>query len=88
MTGYYDYVLGLIPTALIGVTACLTLVGLSSTAAISGGALVAGAAVAHAMFVRSPVTGVSGSDRDAVGDALDQAAGQSQSGRRGTGGAD
>lgn len=55
MTGYYDYVLGLIPAALIGVTAFLTLVGLSLTAALPAGAFVAGALIAHAMFVRTPV---------------------------------
>jgi Na+-translocating ferredoxin:NAD+ oxidoreductase RnfD subunit len=61
MTGYYDYVLGLIPAALLGVTAFLNLVGLSLTAALPGGALVAGGVMLHAMFVRNPVT-------DSVGD--------------------
>jgi hypothetical protein len=56
MTGYYDYVLGLIPAALIGVTAVLNLVGLSLTAALPGGALAAGAIMAHAIFVKAPVT--------------------------------
>lgn len=55
MTGYYDYVLGLIPAALIGVTAFLNLVGLSLTAALPVGAAVAGGLVAHAMFVNGPV---------------------------------
>ena len=55
MSGYYDYVLGLIPAALIGVTAALYLAGMSTTAALPGGALVAGAIMAHAMFVRAPV---------------------------------
>ncbi|MFC6889053.1 hypothetical protein [Halorubrum trueperi] len=54
MTGYYDYVLGLIPVALIGVTAVLNLAGLSLSVAVPGGALVAGALIAHAMFVRAP----------------------------------
>jgi len=56
MTGYYDYVLGLIPAALIGVTAVLNLAGLSLTAALPGGALAAGAVMAHAIFVKAPVT--------------------------------
>ncbi|MDZ5812438.1 hypothetical protein U4E84_13895 [Halorubrum sp. AD140] len=76
MTGYYDYVLGLIPAALIGVTAFLNLVGLSLTAALPGGALVAGAIVAHALFVRTPVAG----DRRA---RIDRSAGESAGGARG-----
>ncbi|ELZ55183.1 MULTISPECIES: hypothetical protein [Halorubrum] len=65
MTGYYDYVLGLIPAALIGVTAVLTLVGLSPTSAMSAGAAAAAAVMAHALFVRAPVTG----DGSAVAEA-------------------
>jgi len=57
MAGYYDYVLGLIPAALIGVTAVLTLVGLSPMSAMSAGAAAAAAVMAHAMFVRAPVAG-------------------------------
>lgn len=60
MTGYYDYVLGLIPAALIGITAFLNLVGLSLALAMPVGATVAGALMLHAMFVKGPVT-------DAVG---------------------
>jgi len=56
MTGYYDCVLGLIPAALIGVTAVLALVGLSVTSAMSAGAAAAAAVMAHAMFVGAPVT--------------------------------
>lgn len=56
MTGYYDYVLGLIPAALLGITAFLNLVGLSLTAALPAGATVAIGLMAHAMFVRNPVT--------------------------------
>ncbi|TKX56054.1 MULTISPECIES: hypothetical protein [Halorubrum] len=64
MTGYYDYVLGLIPAALIGVTAFLNLVGLSLMSAMPAGAVAAGGVMAHAMFVRAPVT-----DGDASADA-------------------
>ena len=92
MTGYYDYVLGLIPAALIGVTAFLNLVGLSLTAALPGGALVAGAVMAHAMFVRNPVAdvreGVDRSPSGSVGDSLDSAVEGSRTGRSGAGGAD
>ena len=56
MTGYYDYVLGLIPAALIGITAFLNLVGLSLVVALPVGAGVAAALMCHAMFVRGPVT--------------------------------
>ncbi|MUW15425.1 hypothetical protein GJ633_12845 [Halorubrum sp. CBA1125] len=63
MTGYYDYVLGLIPAALLGVTAFLSLVGLSWTAAVPAGALVAAGLIAHAMFVRGPVVDEGGLDR-------------------------
>ncbi|WP_049927199.1 hypothetical protein [Halopiger goleimassiliensis] len=54
MTGYYDLVLGLIPVALLGTTAALTVVGLSLTAAVPVGALVAMAIIGHAMFVNAP----------------------------------
>jgi len=89
MTGYYDYVLGLIPTALIGVTAVLNLVGLSVTAALPGGALVAGGVMVHAMFVRNPVAGAPGeADRprdESVGDSIDRAVDRSRSGQPRTG---
>ncbi|WP_066411304.1 hypothetical protein [Halorubrum aethiopicum] len=55
MSRYYDYVLGLIPAALIGVTAFLNLVGLSLTAAVPVGAGIAVALMGHAMFVRAPL---------------------------------
>jgi len=92
MTGYYDYVLGLIPAALLGVTAVLRLVGLPSTVAVPGGALVAAGLIAHAMFVKAPVTSETraGTDRAATGSV-----GRSSGPRRGrstgrsrTGGAD
>ena len=100
MTGYYDYVLGLIPAALIGVTTVLNLAGLSLTAALPGGALVAGAVMAHAMFVRNPVADVRrGTDRSSagsngsVGDSIDRSidrsrTGRSRTGRSGAGGSD
>ncbi|MDQ2051519.1 hypothetical protein RBH26_13635 [Natronolimnohabitans sp. A-GB9] len=54
MTGYYDIVLGLIPVALLGITAALTLVGISLTAAVPAGAFVAMVIIGHAMFVNTP----------------------------------
>ncbi|QLK26201.1 hypothetical protein HYG81_00835 [Natrinema zhouii] len=54
MTGYYDIVLGLIPVALLGITAALTFVGISLTAAVPVGSLVAMTIIGHAMFVNTP----------------------------------
>ncbi|WP_128904445.1 hypothetical protein [Halorubrum amylolyticum] len=73
------------PAALIGVTAVLNLVGLSLTAALPGGALVAGAIVAHAMFVKAPVTNEA---RVWTDRAAGRSTGQSRVGRSRTGGAD
>jgi len=55
MTGYYDYVLGLIPLALVGITAVLTLAGLSLTSAVPLGAGVSGLVVGHALFINAPI---------------------------------
>ena len=79
MTGYYDYVLGLIPTALIGVTVLLTLVGLSLSSALPAGAVAAATVVAHALFVRAPV-----SDGDALPDAPRSGRAETDSGGRST----
>ncbi|QFU83687.1 hypothetical protein [Natronorubrum aibiense] len=57
MTGYYDIVLGLIPVALLGITAALTVVGVSLTAAVPIGSVVAITIMGHAMFVNSPGDG-------------------------------
>ncbi|QLG26756.1 hypothetical protein HUG10_03990 [Halorarum halophilum] len=54
MTGYHDYVLGLIPAALLGITALLALAGLSVQMAVPVGGGVAALLIAHAMFVRGP----------------------------------
>lgn len=56
MTGYHDYVLGLIPIALLGVTLLMESVGWSLRVAVPVGGLVAAGLVGHAMFVRGPVT--------------------------------
>lgn len=55
MAGYYDIVLGLVPVALLGITAALTVVGVSVTSAVPVGALVALGIIGHSMFVNSPV---------------------------------
>lgn len=56
MTGYYDYVLGIIPLALLGITAALSIVGFPLTMAVPIGAGVAGLVIGHALFINSPVT--------------------------------
>ena len=55
MAGYYDIVLGLIPVALLGITAALTVVGVSLTAAVPVSAAVAIVVIGHAMFVNAPI---------------------------------
>ena len=55
MTEYYDIVLGLIPVALIGITAALTVVGIPVTTAVPVGALFATVLMGHAMFVNAPI---------------------------------
>jgi hypothetical protein len=55
MTGYHDYVLGLIPTFVLGPIAAASLVGLSVQVAVAVGGAAAALVVAHAMFVRGPV---------------------------------
>jgi hypothetical protein len=55
MTGYYDFVLGLIPLALIGITAVLHVAGLSLTSAVPLGAGASVLVMGHALFVNGPV---------------------------------
>ena len=55
MTDYYDYVLGLIPVALFGISAALSVVGISLTTAVPLAASVAVLVVGHALFVNGPV---------------------------------
>jgi len=54
MAQYYDYVLGMIPLVLVGLTALLSIAGLDLTAAIPIGAGVAALIIGHALFVRMP----------------------------------
>lgn len=54
MTGYYDYVLALIPGVLVGVTAMLTLFGTPLRPALFAGSGASLLVVGHALFVRGP----------------------------------
>ncbi|MFC6725794.1 hypothetical protein ACFQE1_15745 [Halobium palmae] len=58
MTGYYDYVLGLIPAAMLGITAVLTLAGISLSLAVPVGASASALVIGHALFVNGPVSAV------------------------------
>jgi hypothetical protein len=55
MPGYYDYVLGVIPLALFGITGSLSLFGLALTEAVPLAAGVAVLVIGHAMFLKPPV---------------------------------
>lgn len=54
MTGYYDFVLGLIPLSLFGVSGALTVVGVETTVAVLVAASIAVAFMGHGLFVRTP----------------------------------
>lgn len=69
MTGYYDYVLGLIPGAFVGITALLGVAGVDRLVAMPVGAAVAAVIAGHALFVNGPVT----TDRETTGAATDHA---------------
>jgi hypothetical protein len=56
MTGYYDYVLGLIPLALFGLSGTLHVAGLGITQAVPIAAGLAALIVGHALFVNGPVS--------------------------------
>lgn len=55
MTGYYDYVLGVIPLALLGITAALSVVGLPLAMAVPAGGGVSALVIGHALFINGPV---------------------------------
>lgn len=55
MTGYYDFVLGLIPLALIGITAVLHVAGFALTSAVPLGAGASVLIMGHALFVNAPI---------------------------------
>jgi len=56
MTGYYDYVLGLIPLSLVVISGALTVAGIELTTAVPLASLVAVGLIGHAMFVNAPVS--------------------------------
>ncbi|UPV74709.1 hypothetical protein M0R89_01235 [Halorussus limi] len=62
---YYDLILGLIPLALLGLTALLTTVGVGLTAAVPVAGAVSVGMIGHAMFVRTP-TDALGTDASAT----------------------
>lgn len=55
MTGYYDYVLGLIPATLFAVTIALSVIGIPLEAAVPVGGGASALLVGHALFVNGPV---------------------------------
>ena len=69
MTGYYDYVLGLIPVSLVVITGALLLAGFQLTTAVPLGSLVAVGLVGHAMFVNAPVTPTQTTEGSSRGDS-------------------
>lgn len=54
MPGYYDLVLGAIPSTLFGVSGMLHLSGVEFTTAVPLAGLLAVAIMGHAMFIRAP----------------------------------
>jgi hypothetical protein len=56
MTEYYDYVLGLIPLALFGLSGGLIELGLTLPQAVPLAAGVAAGIVGHALFINGPVS--------------------------------
>ncbi|WP_049984792.1 hypothetical protein [Halobellus rufus] len=70
MTGYYDYVLGLIPLTLFGLTGGLVQTSLSLTQAVPIAAAVAAVIVGHALFVRAPVNATSTSEAVDTGSSI------------------
>ncbi len=54
MNRYYDYVLGLIPAVMLGVTLLLFAVGIQLTVALPAGAAAAAVVIGHALFVNVP----------------------------------
>jgi hypothetical protein len=54
MVGYFDYVLALIPVAMLTVTGLLTALGWSLVTAAPVGAVASSLVIGHAMFVNAP----------------------------------
>ena len=73
MTGYYDFVLGIIPVALFGISGALSLAGMTMTTAVTVAAGIGLLIVGHALFVNAPV----GVDAQSRSVATDDSASQS-----------
>lgn len=73
MVGYYDYVLGLIPLTLLGLTGAFLLVGMGLTTAVPLGAGASGLLVGHALFVNGPVDPADVAPSQATADPVDTA---------------
>jgi hydrogenase/urease accessory protein HupE len=77
MPEYYDYVLGLIPVSVAGISAALLGLGLSLTVAVPLSLLAAIGLIGHAMFVNGPVEEIpptaqtTANSRDASGFSAD-----------------
>ncbi len=66
MTGYYDYVLVLIPLAMLAVVGLLTTLGWSLVSAAPVGAGVSTLVIGHALFVNAPVDAPAAADAPTV----------------------
>lgn len=62
MADYYDYVLGVVPSALVAVPVALRATGVDFAVAMAVGAAIASLAVGHAIFVNGPSDGVASED--------------------------
>ena len=67
MPGYYDLVLGAIPSALFGVSGVLHLNGIEFTTAVPLAGLLAVGIMIHAMFVNGPANGATSGTRNDAG---------------------
>jgi len=72
MTGYYDLVLGLIPLAMGGIAAALTIAGFQLTTAITLASVVAVGLIGHALFVNGPVDSPSQSAASGVSETANE----------------
>lgn len=57
MIGYYDFVLGLVPVSLLGVSGALLAAGLDLAVAVPLAGAIAAGVIGHGLFVNAPVDG-------------------------------
>ena len=55
MIGYYDFVLGLVPATLLGVSGALHVAGIDLAVAVPLAGAVAAGVIGHGLFVNAPV---------------------------------